>query len=610
MLRLLIYPALLTMVLGPVAGVAGPWVLPDSARKDHPGAGSAADPQTYPDKAGFEKRCGVLIPALATNDLAKWRRGYFAGGDPGKYLPGAAMARLLVDPEDAPARAFMNDARSPKEHYHFAAINWARFLPLFGAALTPETKKILASEAGKYSGYLNPVGTENHRMMNLCAAAVLPFYLEGGRLAHKDRESALREAKDKLRTYVKGLYAAGQGEWDSPTYLMFDLHGFLNIYDFSEDSEMRLIAAAALDWYTAAYALKYRDGLYGGPNQRGYYEKAVVSIADQTGWLWWGSSVEPESPSTFNYAVHAATSSWRPNAVLTHIARKEIQGLPVTMENTKPNYWFGQQLPPKAGEYPETLHIAKSFTMGSIWCGFGSQVTRFHLVANGAEGPMALTGGHPRKSDHTGKKLDEITYRDGGGRYDRSAQVGPMYVSLSRIPEDEPVKYSFVSFPAGVEPERVEGRWAARLGRAWVCVVPFGEKAEMADPEAGSKTNAATGKILKISGSPTGFAVIAAEGSDFPGVADFVRWTLQNYVFDTGEFTSQMRIGVVIAGKDRVSIRHDSAQPLAETTGVAAPSGKIFSGPYVKLEKSLLEISDGTTGYAVDFSGERPVYRK
>ena len=157
------------------------------------------------------------------------------------------MAKLLLNPDDAEARQFMNDERSPKEHYHFAAINWARFLPVFGSALTPETKHTLAAEAGKYSAYLNLGGTENHKMMNLCAAAVLPEYLEGGRIANKDKEAALREAKDMLRAYVKGLYAAGQGEWDSPTYLMFDLHGFLNIYDFSSDPEMRLIAAAARD---------------------------------------------------------------------------------------------------------------------------------------------------------------------------------------------------------------------------------------------------------------------------------------------------------------------------------------------------------------------------
>lgn len=607
-------PALAGVVLavwmGGVPSASAAFPVPDWKSREHPAAKvPAGDPASYPDADGFEARRKVLIEALATNELGKWRRGFFAGGDPGKYLPGAAMAKLLLNPADAEAAQFMNDARSPKEHYHFAAINWARFLPLFGGVLTPETRKTLAAEAAKYSAYLNPSGTENHRTMNLCAAAVLPEYLDGGRLAHKDKEAALKEAKAKLRTYVQGLYAAGQGEWDSPTYLMFDLHGFLNIYDFSSDPELRLIAAAALDWFTAGYALKYRDGIYTGPNQRGYYDRALASIADQTGWLWWGSSVEPQSTANFLYAIHPATSSWRPNAVLTRIARKELPGLPVTQENTKPNYWFGQGIPAKAGEYPETLHLSKSFTLGSIWRGFGSQITRFHLVANGPDGPLALTGGHPRKSDHTGKKLEEITYRDGGGRYDQSAQVGPVYVSISRIPEDEAVDYSFVSLPAGVEPEKIGDRWVFRMGGAWVAVVPFTAQSEVAEADPAAKQKEPLPRILRITGRPAGFAVMAAEAADHADAAAFAQWSARSCAVDLAQFATHAEVTVRMEGRGPFTVRHDAEGRTAQVQGLPIPSGAVYSGPFVKLDKGVLEVSDGSSGYKVDFSGSLPVYR-
>ncbi|MBC8039218.1 MAG: hypothetical protein H7Y06_01605, partial [Opitutaceae bacterium] len=215
--------------------------MPTLETRPHPAAGTSADPATYPDADAFRDRADRVAAILAKEDLGKWRRGYFAGGDPGKYLPGAAMARLLLDPTDAEARRYMNDARSPREHYHFAAINWARFLPLFGETLTPANRTLLAERAAKFSDYLKPTGTENHRLMSLAAANVLPAYLEGGRIAGRDRDEALREAKRQLHAYVKGLYTAGQGEWDSPTYLMFGLHGLLNVYDFAPDAETRLL---------------------------------------------------------------------------------------------------------------------------------------------------------------------------------------------------------------------------------------------------------------------------------------------------------------------------------------------------------------------------------
>ena len=176
------------------------WKIPSPLTAVHPGAkeAPASNPATYPDEKGFQKRAGIIVEGLATSELAQWRRGYFTGGDPGKYLPGPAMAKLMRDPDDAQARRFMNDERSYREHYHFAAVNWARFLPLFGDALTPETKTKLAQQAGRFTAYLNGGGTENHKTMWWTSANVLPHYLQGGRLALKDKDDALAEAKRQL----------------------------------------------------------------------------------------------------------------------------------------------------------------------------------------------------------------------------------------------------------------------------------------------------------------------------------------------------------------------------------------------------------------------------
>lgn len=74
--------------------------------------------------------------------------------------------------------------------------------------------------------------------MGYSTALVLPHYLDGdGILGRMPKDAVLRKMKGWLRSYVKGLYAAGQGEWDSSTYLMFDVNGMLNVYDFSPDPE-------------------------------------------------------------------------------------------------------------------------------------------------------------------------------------------------------------------------------------------------------------------------------------------------------------------------------------------------------------------------------------
>ncbi|MFP4053188.1 MAG: hypothetical protein ACLFV7_04915 [Phycisphaerae bacterium] len=354
------------------AGVKFP--TPDKA--DHPEADKApaSSPTTYPDEKGFRARSQKVIEALSDEDLGKWRRGWFSrGGDPAKYLIGAAMARLLADPSDEQARKYMNDDRTYKEHYHFGTVNWARFNPLFAqSVLTGDTREKFTEAGFRYGSYSSPRGTENHKVMWWTSANVLPYYTGKG-LSRRSVEATLKHAKKQLREYVKGLYHAGQGEWDSSTYLMFDVNGMLNIYDFSKDPESRLLAKAALDWYTTGYALKYTDGVFCAPNQRGYAPAPIKKIADQTGYLWWDThkNISPDDLENARYTLHAITSSYRPNKVITRIARKQLPALPAEFRNTKPNYWHGLSQKPTPGVMKESVYLSEHYTMGSLWNGSG-----------------------------------------------------------------------------------------------------------------------------------------------------------------------------------------------------------------------------------------------
>ena len=601
----------LGLAVCPPAGAQ--WKIPSPATAVHPGAkqAPASSPATYPDEQGFQKRGRILIEGLATNDLSQWRRGYFSGGDPGKYLPGPAMAKLMRDPRDAEARRYMNDERSYREHYHFAAVNWARFLPLFGDALTPETKTKLSQQAGRFTAYLSGGGTENHKTMWWTSANVLPHYLPGGgRLALKDREAALAEAKRQLRSYVKGLYAAGQGEWDSSTYLMFDVNGMLNIYDFSPDAEARLLAKAALDWLIAAYALKYRDGVYTAPNQRGFAEGPVEKIADQTGWLWWGSNkaVTPEDTRRFNYAVHALTSSWRPNRVLYNIATKNLPVLPFKQRNSKPNYWHGQGLTPTPNQYQETVYVTRHYTLGSLWNGFGGQITRLQLVASGPSGGIVFTGGHPRHSDHTGKITGEISYKDGNGRYDQSAQAGGAYISLSKIPDEEPLAYSFFSLPSAARPLRRGNWWVMQAGGTYIGLYGLGGRSVSGQSD-GNKPF----PILRFEGRRTGFILETSDTESFPTLDAFAAALLARAKVDASGLAERMEVGYTTLEGKGMRIRYQDGRGRADVAIDGKPvhfeDWPVYGGPYITQSKGVLSVNDGRDGFIVDFAGDMPIYK-
>jgi hypothetical protein len=206
--------------------------------------------------------------------------------------------------------------------------------------------------------------------------------------------------------YVKGIFAGGNGEWDSSTYIMFTMNGLMNIYDFSPDEEARLIAKAGLDWFSTAYALKYRDGIFAAPHQRGFAHQPHGTISDQTGYLWFGSNapITPQDTRGWRYTSHPGTSGYRPNAVIVNLARKDLPGLPATFRNTKPNYWGTTGGNPRRSVYHETVHLGETFTLSSLWNGHGGQISRMSLIIDSPEGGVAFSGGHPRRSDNNGNR--------------------------------------------------------------------------------------------------------------------------------------------------------------------------------------------------------------
>ncbi|MCC5831316.1 MAG: hypothetical protein JJU36_17900 [Phycisphaeraceae bacterium] len=612
--------AALLAVGGLIAGASAEVTIPTPATTQHPAGDAvpAASPNTYPDEDGFQRRARIVLEGVADNDLMSWRRGYFTGGDPGKYLPGHAMAKLLIGQDDPNIVRLYNDNRSVNEHYHFAAHNWGRFYPLFGEKiLTEEKRREFAASAQRYTAYHSGGGTENHVTQWRMAAAVLPYYLEGdGAIGRRGKDAVLRDMKGWLRNYVKGIYAAGNGEWDSSTYIKFTMNGLMNIYDFAQDEEMRLIARAGLDWFATAYALKYRDGVFTAPQQRGFAEYPHRTISDETGFIWWGSNatITPADTRGWRYSIHPITSGWRPNAVITNIARKNLPDLPAEFRNSKPNYW-GTTGSPRPSVMHETLYIGENFNLGSLWNGHGSQISRMSLVVDTDQGGRAFHGGHPRRSDHTGRKLDSINFADGNSRYTQTAQAGAALISMSLSPDDEEHKFSYFRMPLEVNAQQVGDWWLMTAGQVVVAVHPLGG-GETRIVEEGEGRRAV--KYLRIDGKKSGFIlqVLEAPRGDIQRILP----QLRRVRVDASRFESDMRVAYTAADGRTIDMtfnpaegddRHGNRTPNVTIDGKELTFGDwpVYDGPFVQQKDGVLKVNDGQNGFIIDFTGDLPVYK-
>ncbi len=362
------------------------------------------------------------------------------GGDPLKAdLPPATAALLLArerpdDPARAEAavraRAYLAVPGSLRQHYHFAAVNWARFLPLVGDQM-PEAwhaafrESVAAYEerrrpsdgvvreyqplprtetlVGVAGEHLGGGGTENHKTMWRSAGLLYAQLLPGDSpISGFPRAEAAALTAGMLEDYVRRLFLVGSGEYDSTTYYPYSFRAFVNLADFSPDPRTRAWARAALDYYVATSGLKFLNGFQSGAQRRGWSDGRTFTEWETHVYFWAagtrGADGAPYTtaavaPGDLVTSLHQATSAWRPDGIVTRLIAKDL-ALPFDARIAHPDYGMT-----RSGAHPETLHVARTFALGSVQpdvVNNSAQQTTWHLNVRGPRGSLVFGGGQPR----------------------------------------------------------------------------------------------------------------------------------------------------------------------------------------------------------------------
>lgn len=326
-------------------------------------------------------------------------------------------------------------------------------------------------------------------------------------------ESVRLQYKEKIRDYVRSLYSIGMGEWDSENYHDHTLTAYLNLYDFAVDPDVQRLAKAALDWLTAAGAVKYYHGGFGGPSKRDYGEANVVfgSAAARLLWHYFGDATIP-NPEPQRDAVHVLTSAYRPPEAIVALASKQFDR-PVELLSTKPIYenW----LPGKSDHpaYWETTFWGHTYQMGSVVSSFADgDVSPFKLmvdsVSRGVDYFVANTGGgFVKPGKHNGDQIGQ--YRN-------------LLIWL-RPADDRPF---FFQLPQTAQAEIEADIWFFQFDTTWLAVYPINlgsyESVEIADDElAEHYRTEQTLKAMSNGNTYAGFALEIGEAETQGSYADF-----------------------------------------------------------------------------------------
>lgn len=298
--------------------------------------------------------------------------------------------------------------------------------------------------------------------------------------------------KKKITRYVWSLYNIGMGEWDSENYHGHTMTGYINLYDFAKDPEVKLLGKAAMDWLCAAGAVKYYRGGFCGPIKRDYNKPVVWkgSAADYLG-LYFGDCPIP-NPEPGRDAIHFLSSAYRPPLAVVALARKEFKKpaeilashptYATWQRDGNPDFWDGEHKP----EFHETTFFGNTYQIGTLPNGHQSDTNGFKMVAfnskRGCDFFVAGTG----NSEPTKISCNSI-----GG--DCIAQYRNLVIWLNN---KEKPPFQFL-MPKSGEISTEQDITFIKLERTWLALHPINATFKAVDPKLTLEVNFRASKDKK-----------------------------------------------------------------------------------------------------------------
>ncbi len=273
-------------------------------------------------------------------------------------------------------------------------------------------------------------------------------------------EQTAKEVLERLRYEVSAMYDIGMGEWDSENYLGHSFQPWLNLYDFAEDEDVKLLAKAALDWMSAAAAVKFWRGGFNGPTKRDYYHPGAWRVpAARTFGIYFDSPVpnpNPDYDDTFTI-----TSAYRPPPAVVALGSNDFER-PIELMMSHPPYghYFNQRGADRPDAF-ETQYIAHTYQLGTLPTGNIGDVNGFKMIAanesRGVDYVIVGSGDRPQRI------VTSTNGRDSVGQYRN--------LVLFHNGDDEADIHFFLPRSAEIE---VEGEHIfIELEKTWIALTPF-----------------------------------------------------------------------------------------------------------------------------------------
>jgi hypothetical protein len=393
-------------------------------------ATSCSQMQSLGDDQVYESKSRMLLQHTAN----QYRPPQLTISDPEKYVWPIVISRFALYGTNDSISNYYLETLKDRSPFHFTMVGMARIMSLYGESTFIKTNKkdllVKAFERSDSQNVLTSEGTENH--INMTRTSGYLFYQHALEFPEEFPDAAEKMAliKEWMKWWSKQVYSMGTGEWNSSTYLAYSVIGWLNIYDFAHDPEVRDIARAVLDSYALELALHNSWGVTGGSEMRG---SGVMldgrSATEFLSWLWFANDTLPINGfagSQYIQIVHAATSGYRPPSLIADLATSKPRK-PVMYYGSKPSYNLE-----KPAFIHQSYYIHPNYTLGNATSNYGGftgasyQMIPWKLVIKNSL-PIVISGNGSFYKDKIGKTRNPYT---------QTVHYNNMVLQVTRVPSD------------------------------------------------------------------------------------------------------------------------------------------------------------------------------
>ncbi len=438
--------------------------------------------------------------------------------------------------------------------------------------------------------------TENHWVLYYTGMylAAQTWPNEPGDSWFNGRSSAenMADAEGWLNHWMDLTTTIGQGEFDSPTYMIVYLSPMLVLHQFCQDPVLKARAEGMLNWLFTDYALEYLNGLFAGAHSRDYtYDVVKPEGAPAVGWGW--LHFGGPNPVYRSDNLLSAWSDYRLPVVINNVAND--RSVPYTdneRKRVRNIFRYGDEMNPPVYK---TTYMTKDFAVGSIQGGIlqpiqqhtwditfvsdkpNATIFTLHPFYSGYELAMFF----PEEIEWLSEQVDRyhLVYTDpdkwnSSSPYERTFQHENTIIVLYDIAPDAHHDHVDGFFPKTLNRREEEGGWIfADAGRTYVAVYPL-EPYEWIEEEVDWR--------LRSQYRRNGFVVEARSASDFESFESF-KSAIQANELDTSKFNGAATVEYVSTTGHRMHFQYPDTRIL-DGNAVNLDEIPLFRSPYVNAD--------------------------